>query len=198
MCATCTEILEVWMRTLILATASAIALGFAGVNPVHAAGSNNAGSPAPTAAQTPSTGTLQTATPPAASKMQQTTPSMSSNSRSDNPDMANTSQSGGDWGRVSRADVQQIQQKLQQQGLYHGKIDGLVGPDTKQALRAYQRENGLPATATLDPQTLSSLNGGAGVGSSTPPNSSNDTNMTPSSSAGTNAGNNHSTDINHH
>jgi Putative peptidoglycan binding domain len=209
MCATCTEKLEIWMRTLILATASAIALGIAGVSPTYAADSNTGGNPAAAATQTPATGTMQPATPQAGSQMQQTAPSLSGNnpslsgnSRSNNPDMANSSPANADWPRVSRDDVQQIQQKLQQDGLYRGKIDGLVGPGTQQALSTYQRKNGLPVTATLDPQTVSSLNG-AGVGSSTPPNSSNDTNMTPnetnmtpSSNAGTSGVTNPSKPIN--
>ncbi len=130
---------------------------------------------------------MQLTTPQPGSKMQQTTPSMSGTNHYNNPDMANNAQSSTAWGRMSRADVQRIQQKLQQDGLYRGKIDGLVGLETQRALRVYQRENGWPVTATFDPQTLNSLDStSAGVGSSSPPNSSNDTNMTPSSNAGKN------------
>jgi len=159
-----TEILEVWIRTLILTTASAIALA----SPIYAA-DNTAGNPAaaaPAAAQTPATRSMQTAAPQAGSQTQQTAPSMSGDNHHGSPDVAGSSQSCGDWPRVSRDDVQQVQQKLQQDGLYHGKIDGLVGPGTQQALRVYQRNNGQVVTAALDPQTLSSLDGaGAGVGS---------------------------------
>lgn len=189
------------MRTLILATVSAIALGIAGAGPLYAAG-NDASNPAPaapSAAQTPSSDVMQPATPHAGDTMQQTTPqagasmpqtpSMSGNNQNNNADQASTAQSSGDWGRMSQADVQQMQQKLQQEGLYHGKIDGLVGPGTQQALRTYQRKNGLPVTATPDQPTLSSLNGsGTGIGSSTPP--ANGSNMAPSSNAGTNGSTN--------
>jgi peptidoglycan hydrolase-like protein with peptidoglycan-binding domain len=182
------------MRTLILATASAIALGIA--SPIYAA-DNTAGNPAPAApaaTQTPATGPMQTAAPQAGPQMQQTAPSMSGNNQPNNGDTASTSQSSLDWPRVTSSDVQQIQQKLQHDGLYHGKIDGLVGPGTQQALRVYQRNNALPVTATLDPQTMNSLlAAGVGVGSSTPPNSSNNTNMAPPSNAGTNAGSNQPT-----
>jgi peptidoglycan hydrolase-like protein with peptidoglycan-binding domain len=184
------------MRTLILATASAIALGIAAASPLYAA-DNTAGSPA---AQTPAGGTMQPAAPQAGAMQQ--TPSMSGNSQNNSPDMASASQSSMDWPRVTSADVQQVQQKLQQDGLYRGKIDGLVGPGTQQALRTYQHKNGLPVTATLDPQTMNSLLGasagaGAGVGSSTPPNSSNDTNITPPSNAGANGANTPSPTANH-
>ena len=139
MCATRTEIeiLEVRMRKLILATASAIALGIAGAAPLYAADNDATANPAPAApaaTQTPATGTMQPATPQAGATMQQNSPSMngndqmSGNNQPNNADQANASQSNVDWPRVSRSDVQQVQQKLQQDGLYRGKIDGLSGP----------------------------------------------------------------------
>lgn len=180
------------MRKLILATASAIALGIAGAGPLYAQNMNNtpSGNPtaAPSAAESPSTGTMQPATSQTGSAMQQ----------SSNPNMASTAQPGTDWPHVTRSDVQQIQEKLKAEGLYRGRIDGLVGPETQQALRIYQRRHGLPMTATLDPQTLNSLmGGGVGVGSSTPPNA-NDTNMTPSSNAGANGAPNDQMPANQH
>ena len=186
------------MRKLILATASAIALGIAGAAPLYAADNDTIANPAPAATQTPTTGTMQPATPQAGATMQKNSPSvngngqMSGNNQYNNANQANASQSSMDWPRVSRSDIEQVQQKLQQEGLYHGKIDGLSGPGTQQALRAYQRQHGLPVTATLDPQTLSSLGIGAGVGmgSSTPPNSSNEGNMAPNTNAGTNGATN--------
>lgn len=187
------------MRKLILATASAIALGIAGAGPLYAADNNATANPAPAApaaTQTPAPGTMQPATPQAGATMQQNSPSMngtdqmSGNNQPNNADQANAAQANGDWGRVSRSDVQQIQQKLQQAGLYRGRIDGLEGPETQQALRSYQHRNNLPVTGTIDQQTLANLNvAGVGVGSSTPPNSANGTNMTPSSNAGASGSN---------
>jgi hypothetical protein len=52
------------------------------------------------------------------------------------------------------ADVQAI---LQQQGYYRGEVDGLLGPLTREALTAYQRDNGLYTTAVIDEPTLASL-----------------------------------------
>ena len=52
------------------------------------------------------------------------------------------------------ADVQSI---LQEQGLYKGEVDGLVGPLTQEALAAYQTALGLEPTAAIDQPTLEAL-----------------------------------------
>jgi putative peptidoglycan binding protein len=52
------------------------------------------------------------------------------------------------------ADVQTV---LQEQGLYKGEVDGLVGPLTQEALAAYQTRSNLEPTGTLDQPTLESL-----------------------------------------
>jgi hypothetical protein len=52
------------------------------------------------------------------------------------------------------ADVQGV---LQQMGYYTGEVDGLLGPLTREALTAYQADQGLPATAVIDQPTLDSL-----------------------------------------
>jgi len=57
--------------------------------------------------------------------------------------------------------VRDAQSRLRAQGYYHGPIDGLSGPRTRQAVIAYQRHNGMPVTATLDGDTLARLDGGA-------------------------------------
>jgi len=46
---------------------------------------------------------------------------------------------------------------LKEQGYYHGEVDGLVGPMTREALTAYQEATGLPPTAAIDEPTLESL-----------------------------------------
>ena len=69
---------------------------------------------------------------------------------------------------VTRQTVQQLQRELQQDGFYHGPIDGVVGQQTHEALAAYQREHGLQQTAALDWPTLQQLaqSGGSSSGSS--------------------------------
>jgi len=50
-----------------------------------------------------------------------------------------------------------VQAALQQMGFYTGEVDGLLGPLTREALTAYQTENGLATTAAIDAPTLDSL-----------------------------------------
>jgi hypothetical protein len=52
------------------------------------------------------------------------------------------------------ADVQAV---LQQMGYYRGEVDGLLGPLTREALTAYQADQGLATTAVIDQPTLDSL-----------------------------------------
>ena len=52
------------------------------------------------------------------------------------------------------ADVQGV---LQQMGYYKGEVDGLLGPLTREALSAYQADNGLTQTAAIDEPTLDAL-----------------------------------------
>jgi hypothetical protein len=52
------------------------------------------------------------------------------------------------------ADVQAL---LQQMGYYKGEVDGLLGPLTREALAAYQADQGLTTTAVIDEPTLDSL-----------------------------------------
>jgi peptidoglycan hydrolase-like protein with peptidoglycan-binding domain len=55
-------------------------------------------------------------------------------------------------------------------GLYSGSLDGVLGPQTKQALSRFQQESGLAGTASLDAQTWEALTAGpeATEGSSRP------------------------------
>jgi hypothetical protein len=52
------------------------------------------------------------------------------------------------------ADVQAV---LQQMGYYRGEVDGLLGPMTREALAAYQADQGLTTTEAIDEPTLDSL-----------------------------------------
>jgi peptidoglycan hydrolase-like protein with peptidoglycan-binding domain len=59
---------------------------------------------------------------------------------------------------LSPAMVMQVQTTLQQQGMYHGNIDGLWGPVTQAAVQSYQQAHGLTANGQLDSPTLAALN----------------------------------------
>jgi hypothetical protein len=52
------------------------------------------------------------------------------------------------------ADVQAV---LQQMGYYKGEVDGLLGPLSREALAAYQADQGLTQTAAIDEPTLDAL-----------------------------------------
>src|SRR6266478_4077895 len=53
--------------------------------------------------------------------------------------------------------IANVQSTLQQQGYYHGEVDGLIGPLTRSAIADYQRDHGLYVTSTIDQPTLQSL-----------------------------------------
>ena len=54
--------------------------------------------------------------------------------------------------------VRRVQIALAVEGYYYGRVDGLVGPETRTALSKYQRDHGLDVTGTITNQTLDSLN----------------------------------------
>jgi peptidoglycan hydrolase-like protein with peptidoglycan-binding domain len=89
-----------------------------------------------------------------------------------------TMHSGGK--HMSRAEISDVQQKLQADNLYSGKIDGMLGPQTRRAIADYQKQNGLRVTANLDRQTRDSLLGTMGTAAPPAPT----TRMTPAPSQG--------------
>lgn len=68
----------------------------------------------------------------------------------------------------TKDEIRRAQQALQAQGLYDAKIDGIIGPRTREALRQFQAREGLEQTAQLDNPTRQRLAGGAATGSSMP------------------------------
>jgi peptidoglycan hydrolase-like protein with peptidoglycan-binding domain len=67
------------------------------------------------------------------------------------------SQSGTDQ-QLSQDTIQNVQQKLQQDGYYKGgHVDGMMGPRTRQAVQRFQQAKGLPSSGQLDQQTLAAL-----------------------------------------
>ena len=54
--------------------------------------------------------------------------------------------------------IADVQAELQEMGYYRGEVDGLLGPLTREALTAYQADQGLQVTAVIDEPTLDSLN----------------------------------------
>ncbi len=62
---------------------------------------------------------------------------------------------------LSHDDIHKVQRSLSDKGLYHGQIDGVLGPRTRQAIGEYQKSENLPVTNRLDTETAGKL----GVGS---------------------------------
>jgi hypothetical protein len=58
---------------------------------------------------------------------------------------------------LTNSDVKALQRALKTRGYYHGKIDGLWGGQTTQALLDYQGANEQPLTGTVTPGTLQDL-----------------------------------------
>lgn len=50
-----------------------------------------------------------------------------------------------------------VQQQLARAGYYDGPIDGALGPMTREAIAAYQADNGLSVTSAIDEPTLATL-----------------------------------------
>jgi hypothetical protein len=61
-------------------------------------------------------------------------------------------------GISGQQDVRQAQEALKSQGHDPGPVDGVMGPQTRQALRAFQSSNGLKQTGMLDAATKQKLN----------------------------------------
>jgi hypothetical protein len=50
-----------------------------------------------------------------------------------------------------------VQKELARLGYYHGAVDGIVGPETRQAIRWFQSVDKLPVTGLVDDATLNRL-----------------------------------------
>ena len=54
------------------------------------------------------------------------------------------------YGYDRRYTVVEVQRRLARAGYYHGPIDGILGPETRRAIRAYEREHNMPAYGVID------------------------------------------------
>lgn len=59
---------------------------------------------------------------------------------------------------MGQQDIRQAQEALKSQGHDPGPIDGVMGSQTRQALREFQSKNGLKQTGNLDTETKQKLN----------------------------------------
>lgn len=58
---------------------------------------------------------------------------------------------------VQGEQARQLQQKLKEQGLYNGPIDGILGPQSRRALEQFQEQQGFEGNGSLDQQTAQAL-----------------------------------------
>lgn len=69
--------------------------------------------------------------------------------------MGTTKESQGE--KWAAPDVKKAQEALKNKGHNPGSMDGVIGPQTRQAIRAFQNANGLKATGRLDTETAEKL-----------------------------------------
>jgi len=58
---------------------------------------------------------------------------------------------------LSHDDIRVVQRVLIERGLLHGEADGVLGPETREAVSAFQRQQGIEVTGSIDTRTVSSL-----------------------------------------
>lgn len=155
-------------RTLTAAVALAAALGTAGLAQAQTNSTTGAsGSPtmtSPSASKPGMSGTEHPATMAPGQSRTETYGQSGAAGSSERSPQANAQTQGGQ--QASQEQIQQAQEQLKSQGLYHGAVDGIMGPETQTALAAFQRKQGLPQTAQLDEQTMSRLGGSGASGES--------------------------------
>lgn len=59
--------------------------------------------------------------------------------------------------QLSSDQVRQIQQALKDGGFDPGEVDGIMGPETQQALQEFQQDQGIAASGEIDQDTLEAL-----------------------------------------
>ena len=64
-----------------------------------------------------------------------------------------------EYGRIKtgRDAVRWVQFQLQKKGFYKDHIDGFFGPATEEAVKAFQRSNGLEVDGSVGPKTREAL-----------------------------------------
>lgn len=62
-----------------------------------------------------------------------------------------------DRGYTDDRTVAAVQRRLARGGYYRGAIDGVIGPGTRAAVRAFERNNGLPVDGVIDRDLLRTM-----------------------------------------
>jgi putative peptidoglycan binding protein len=61
------------------------------------------------------------------------------------------------YGYGDLSTVLEVQRRLARAGYYHGPIDGIMGPQTRRAIRAYERDHNMPAYGVIDRRLLATM-----------------------------------------
>jgi hypothetical protein len=64
---------------------------------------------------------------------------------------------GSTVGLAGNVDIREVQQVLIHKGFYHGRVDGVMGRETMDALMVFQRREGVEATGRIDERTITAL-----------------------------------------
>ena len=62
-----------------------------------------------------------------------------------------------DYGYGNAYTVVEVQRRLARAGYYHGAIDGIMGPQTRRAIRAYERDHNKPTYGVIDQPLLATM-----------------------------------------
>ena len=62
-----------------------------------------------------------------------------------------------DYGYGNASTLVEVQRRLAHAGYYHGAIDGIMGPQTRRAIRAYERDHNMPAYGVIDQRLLATI-----------------------------------------
>jgi Putative peptidoglycan binding domain len=62
-----------------------------------------------------------------------------------------------DYGYGGTTTVVEVQRRLARTGYYHGPIDGIMGQQTRRAIRAYERDHNMRAYGVIDQRLLARL-----------------------------------------
>jgi len=82
------------------------------------------------------------------------------------PGMSSDTMQGQNGQKAGKSPVREVQEALKAQGQDPGPIDGVMGPKTQEAIRAFQRSQNLTETGRLDEETSQKLGIGAGTSGS--------------------------------
>ncbi len=58
---------------------------------------------------------------------------------------------------LQQGDVKKLQESLRDKGYYSGQVDGLIGPQTREGIRQYQKAENLQVTGHVDTETAGKL-----------------------------------------